>query len=408
MEYNNLPKEIQMIVKEKFAFISYCHGNRDVYAKVQKLALYLKNKDIPIVYDEGGLKPGVELMQFENLILDDNCKRVLVVCDKCYLKKVQDNQGGVWREYFNISNDYPDHREKYIPLMAEDDAILPIFKGKVYGEFYDGSQDDLKKIAKVLLPLKKGKKQDKGKGRVEELIKEADLLCNENDYNAADKKITEAIEIYEQQAKTIKADWARLYNLKLYVCIRKQDVKNSVKFANELLDKINDRLDYDKQALYYGNCALAFRMRDNESNEYEECSKFAYQMAQKCGSDELYYYASMYSTALYEMEQFTGAYKIAKEALSEFCSRYKDTTKFTKDNFIMYIKLKGNVAENAIKCSENIYESRKTKLDFLMDAQKSIIDIININNYEKDEKLQLHIYEEATLIFEKLKSFYSF
>lgn len=404
MEYTCLPEEIQKIVKKPFVFISYCYGNKDVYNRVQQLVLYLRNRGISILYDEGGLNPGTELTQFENLILDENCKYVLVVCDKCYLDKVENNQGGSWREYFNISNDYTKHKEKYIPLIV--DAEIPIFSGKVYNEFKNSSKDELKQIEKALSSLQKRNKRNKD--QIETLIKEANSLCDENNYNAADKKITEVIEIYRQQARTKKSTWACLYNLKLYICIKRNDVKNAVTYANDLLKVINDRLDYDKRTTYYGNCALAFRLRDNESNEYEVCSKSAYQMAKKGGNEELYYYASMYATALFETEQFTNAFKIAKEALDDFCNKNKDITQFTKEKFIMYIKLKGNIAEIAVNCSKNKYESRKRKLEFLMEAQKNIIETLNLNMYEKDESIELELYSIASIVFSELKNYYSF
>lgn len=290
----------------------------------------------------------------------------MVVCDKCYLRRIEEEQGGAWREYFNISNDYPAHREKYIPLIV--DAKIPIFKGKVYNEFKSGNKNELNPIEKTLSSIKK--KNKKNKGQVEILMKETSRLCDENNYSAADKKISDAIRIYSQQAKTLKSKWASLYNLKLYICIKNGDVKNAVEFADKLLNVINDRLDYEKKTIYYGNCALAFRLRDNESDDYEQYARFAYQMAKKGDNEEFYYYASMYATALYDTEQFTNAYKIAHEALDSFIIRYKDEKDFTRDNFIMYIKLKGNIAEIAVKCSEISNESRKRKLSFLLEAQK--------------------------------------
>lgn len=403
MRYDCLPKEIQEIVKKPFAFVSYCHGNQDVYDRVQKLVMYLRKKGIPILYDEGGLKPGTELTQFENLIVDENCKFVLVVCDKFYLEKIENNQGGAWREYFNISNDYPNNREKYIPLMV--DSMIPIFKGKVYNEFSNSSREELEKIEGALVELPK--KNKKNRGHIEELIKDANLLCDENNYNAADKKIMEAIDLYNQQTRTLKSIWASLYNLKLYICIRKQDVRNSGIFANKLLEVINDKLDYDKRTIYYGNCALAFRMGDIESSDYEKCSKLAYQMAQKGGNDELYYYASMYATALYDTEQYTNAYKIAKEALNDFEVSYKDLSKFTKENYVMYIKLKGNIAEVAVERSKDKYASRKNRLEFLMEAQKNIIEILNLDKYERDEKIELELYTIASMVFSELRNYYS-
>ena len=134
------------------------------------MVLYLRSQNINVVYDEGGLEAGTELTQFENLILNTNCKLVLVISDKCYLEKIENNVGGAWREYFNISNDYPNNTNKYLPLLV--DATIPIFSGKVYIPFED--EEQLAIIEKRLSPFKLVNTKRKDSIDIDNLIKEAD------------------------------------------------------------------------------------------------------------------------------------------------------------------------------------------------------------------------------------------
>lgn len=401
MKYNYFPQEIQKRVKDPFAFVSYCHQNSAVYDRVQTLVSYLRSQNINIVYDEGGLEPGTELTQFENLIFDNNCKFVLVVCDKGYLEKVEKSAGGAWREYLNISNDYPKNINKYIPLIV--DAEIPIFSGKVYIPFIDDSK--FVNIVNRLASLKEN--NERSQVKVDTLVQSADLLCDNGNYSAALKKINHAIKVYGQQKRTSKAYWAKLYNLKLVICIYKQDVKNAILVADELVKMITNKMESEKRANYFGNCALAYRMRSSESNEYEECARKAYVITKKYGVEDAGYYACMYATALYETEQYTAAYRISKEALKDFTRVHNDMSVFDKNDYVMYTKIKGNIAEIAVTSSKSIRGGRKKKLDLLLEAQENILDIINIKELEDEDYVQAEIYSIAVIVFEALNEFYS-
>lgn len=401
--YGYFPEKIQRVVKNPFAFVSYCHGNDIVYNQVQLLVSYLRDKGISVVYDEGGLDPGTELTQFENLILEDNCAYVLVVCDKCYLKRVEDNKGGAWREYFNISNDYPKHKRVYIPLVF--DASLPIFSGKVYIDFSNTSNKTLNKIENSL-ELLKNKKKD-SKMRAEILANDASKLCDRKSYKAAYKKVEDAINIYSKQNKKMKIYLAYLYNLKLYICIKLKKINAAISTAKNLESVITNRLDYNKKAVYFGNCALAYRMRDSGSSEYEEYAKKAYIASQKGNNDEFYYYACMYSTALYETEQYLDGYRIAKEALESFQDKHKDKGTYKKEDYIMFAKIKGNISEMAVACGENNPENRRQKREFLLEAKNNIMDILTIAEIEDEESICREMYSIATLVFKALEKYYS-
>ena len=400
MQYDFLPENIQERVKKPFAFVSYCHQNDAIYSRVQALALYLRDKNINVLYDEGGLSPGTELTQFENLILHKNCKFVLVVCDECYLEKVENSVGGAWREYFNISNDYPHHINKYIPLIV--DAKIPIFAGKVYISFTDDSE--FVNIGKKLSSL--SEINEKFQLKMESLVKDANQLCDNGDYSAASKKVNQAIKKFNLQSKKQKIRLAELYNIKLFIAIQKNDKNTAVKTADDLRGIISNRMSLDKKAIYYGNCALAYRMRDKESDEYEDCAEKAYVSAKKSGIDDDGYFSSMYSTALYETEQYTCAYKIANEALDCFINSHNDFSMYDSNDYISYAMRKGNVAEITAKCCEKVVKNRKDKLVMLTEAKKHVLDIINLPELDDNEKVKAEIYFIASLVFDVLKKYY--
>lgn len=400
MKYSCLPKEIQERAKKPFVFISYSHQNKATYDRVQALVARLRRQEINVVYDEGGLEPGVELTQFEHLILSKNCKKVLVVCDKEYLNKVNENEGGAWREYFTISNDYHNNTDKYIPLYV--DAKIPIFMSKIYISFNDDSE--YSKIQKILYSLKEKKSSQVSIGG---LVRDADQLCDNGDYSAALKKINRAIEIYNQRKRTSKTYKAELYNLKLVICINKSDAKDAVAAADELKRIITDKSESVENVKYYTNCALAYRMISNELVEYEECAKKAYAMSQKYGVKDDGYYACMYATALFELEQYADAYKYVKEALKEFVKEHDDMSSFLKKDYIMYTKIKGNLAEIAVAYCKAGRAGKKEKLSILLEAQMNILDIINIKELEDEDAIKAETYSIAVNVFGALREFYS-
>lgn len=399
--YDYLPDNIRKTVENPFVFISYSHENRTVFNRVQMLASYLREKGVPVVYDEGGLPPGIELTQFENLILNNNCTYVLVVCDKCYLKKIEKNEGGAWREYFNISNDYPKKKSKYIPLIY--DEHIPIFSGKVYIDFSEYSGQTLSIIENSIGKLKK----KNSKVKAEELAKDANRLCNKKSFQAAYKKIVEAIDIYGRQNRTSKSFWAYLYNLNIYICIKLEKASEAMTMAQKLSSVITDRLDCYKRAMYYGNCALAYRMGNTGSSKYEEYARKAFLVAKNGDDEELYYYACMYATALYETEQYSDAYRVMKEALEGFQDKHQDSTKYTKEDYIMLMKIKGNIAEIAVACGENNPENRMEKKEFLLEAKDNIMDILSNDEFVVDDKIYTEMYSIAVLVFESLRKYYS-
>lgn len=403
MEYDCLPKDIQKRAKQPFVFVSYCQNDRDIYNRVKELVLYLRNRNINIIYDEGGLDPGTELIQFQNLILDVNCKRVLIVSDKYYFNKVQNNIGGAWKEYFNISNDYPNNISKYIPLFV--DKMIPVFSGKVYIQFTDDTE--FSNIGKILEPYKLRNKPTISKNSVNNLFRDADTLYENGNYNAALKKINFAIEIYKHQKRPSKSYKAMLYNLKLIICIKAKDIDNAISTTKELERLISDcaKMEAEKKASYLCNCALAYRMKNKDSSEYEECAKKAYSTVKMNGIKDDGYYACMYSTALFDTEQYVAAYKVLKEALKEY-EKAHNKSSFCKDDYIMYIKIKGNLAEIAVAICESMQGGRKKKYNLLKEAKKSILEIIDIKEVEDEDTIQAEIYSIATKVFSALNRFY--
>lgn len=406
MKYNYLPVEIQKRVKKPFVFVTYCHDDTSTYDRVQELVSYLRRQNINIVYDEGGLAPGVDLIQFENLILSDNCKRVLVVSDRSYLYKVKNQMGGVWREYFNMSNEYDSHIDKYVPLVV--DTIIPIFTGKIYIPFKDNNE--FNNIASTLIDFKfVNDNRVKSKINIDKLFNDASELCDKGNYSAAWNKVNQAIDLYMAQNRIVKANLSKLYNLKLAIGIYKADIEEISSIVNKLKTLISgaNRIDAEKRAVYFGNCALAYRMINKNGDEYEECAKRAYTIVRKYGIDDDGYYACLYSTALYDTQQYSAAYKIANEALEEFEKVHGDKTNYSKNDYIMYAKIKGNIAEIAIANCESINGRRNEKIDLLLDAQAKILDIINLKQLEYEDAIKAEIYAIATMVFKTLSKYYN-
>lgn len=399
MEYSCLPKKVQERVKKPFTFISYCHQNKETYDRVQALVTNLRRQKINVVYDEGGLEPGTELTQFVHLILSDNCKKVLVVCDKEYLNKINENTGGAWEEYFIISNDYHNNAKKYIPLYV--DAMIPIFSSKIYIPYKDDSS--YSKIQKILYSLKE--KNDSSQVSVKDLVRDANKLCDNGDYSAALNKINKAIEICNQ--RRTKTDKAELYNLKLVICINKRDTTSAISVADELKRLIAHKPETVENVQYYTNCALAYRMMSSTSDEYEDCAKMAYAMSKKYGVKDDGYYACMYGTALFELEQYADAYRYVKQALEEFVKEHENISSCLKKDYIMYAKIKGNLAETAVAYCKSVCRGKKKKLSILLEAQMNILDIINIKDLEDEDALKVEMYSIAIKVFEALREFFS-
>lgn len=400
MRYGCFSKELREKIQKPFVFISYSHKNREVYDRVQNLAKYLKSKNINIVYDKGGLPPGTELTQFENLILDENCKYVLVVCDKGYLWKVQNCEGGAWTEYFNISNDYlyrANNSEKYIPLKV--DATISIFKGKCYIPFENESSFDeiVKKLKSNLTPKNLIIREKYG-----EQLKQIEALCDARNYSAALGRVDRAI----NNCGRNRMNKIELYNMKLFITIQLGQTNSAVQVARELISdltqRIKEKIGYAKMAVIFGNCALAFRMKDVESEEYEQYAKKAYNAAQKSVSDQEGYFASMYSTALYENKIYTNAYELSKKSLDTFEHTFGNPDLYNENVLKTYFERKANVAEIACACYKNIEMRERERHNLQKDMVDNITDIILAPAFNDMRSIHTEVYRIAAFIFTTL------
>lgn len=409
MTYDCFPQDIQDMIRNPFVFVSYCHDDKDVFNRVRELVMYLRNRNLTVVYDEGGLAAGTELTQFENLILHNNCKYVLVVCDKNYIKKVSMMQGGVWREYFTISNDYLDNVRKYIPLKVNEQ--LPIFKSKIYIDFSQTSAVVFSNIENELKSLKvfttNTIKKNESLDKVVELADKAFDLLEEKDYNAANRKIDEAIKVYGNRKRTQNSVWAQLYNLKLSICISQGDANTSVEFAEKLRMKISNRIARSQRIKYFVNCALAYRLQNKQSSLYEEYAKSAYSLAKKEQMDDLDYYACMYATSLFETEQYSLAYKTIKEALQYFEQLHPQKDMWDKDTLVLNVKIKGNIAEIATDYSKSIEKNRNKKYCLLLEAKNNIVDALNIIEDIEDDAIWYESCSIASKVFGELKKYFA-
>ena len=387
------------IIEGPFAFISYCWENKEVYDRVQKLAKYLKDNKIPIIYDEGGLEPGSEISQLEFLILDKNCVCVFVVSDDCYLQKVQDGVGGVANEFLLIGKDYLDNPNKYIALKVNE--TLPIFYQKVYISFSDESHFEsiknfaLSKTSNSIIDSCEPQKAKNELQEIEKLVFENQLSYDKEDFSAALKKINKAIILCDSVEIQLKKR-LEILNYKLITSIKLKNKKESIETSEKILNILPSNLEFSKKALYYGNCALAYRLNKN-LELFEECAKNAWIAARKAKRKDLHYYASLYSVALYDTEQITDAYKMGTTALKLY--GYSDAS-------VTFIQYKSNVAEYARKISSK-QKSNKNRFLKLEESKNNIEDVINIiENNNFSDTIKYEVYRSASTIFKELSNYY--
>ena len=405
MKYEYLPEEIRNIVLSPFAFISYCHDNSEIVERVQKLVAYLKSKDIPVVYDGGGLQPGAEITQFENLIYDDNCKKVLVICDKCYEKKIDECSGGVWQEYIKINNDYQKNRLKYIPLKV--DAMLSLFSGKrsiLFDHSFENSFDEIENA------LREIKRKDKCYFNWEHFgkrYKKADDKYVEGDFEAALENVKEIIDECSDVRNVPNEYIAKVYKLYLLCFLalsQMEDFCYALKIADNLYKLISKDKSLPKLEIYYCNCTLVYRIQNKKSRKYLECAELSYEYAKENKRNDMSYFSCLYATALYDTNQFSKAYKLIKIALDYF---YKENPELnlSEDKKRLYIQIQGNIADIANMYSKNPKNSRKKRLSLLLEAQKGIIDLLDIGDID-DETMLYEIYSIAINVFSALKEYY--
>ena len=413
MGYVFLDKKVQKIIEGQFVFLSYCWNDKKVYDRVQKLAAYLKKEGIPLVYDEGGKPAGTEMSEFESLILHDNCACCLVVNDVEYIAKVKSGQGGVAREYHYIKTDYFDNIGKYIPLKVN--GIVDLFRGTIYIDFKDESNFEEIKIAvenrlnEKALPSKEEKTIELNiEQKISNYISNAEELIETKEYTAALRKINSALKLYEDEKLKVKAMLVHIYTTKLNAYISKHSGKEAVAIADKLLDILPQNTSSVVKATVLANCALAYgEQKDCYGEKYEDCAREAYYLAKNADADDMDHYASIYSTALFEMDQFITAHKYAKEALSVFAEKHDDIDVLDENERYDFVMLQNNVAEIGIAYSK-MDTIRKAKRESLIKEASDIIYKVLplLDEYDMDDEMRSSIYSTAESVYSSLKHLY--
>lgn len=105
-------------------FISYSWTSNEHEDWVINLATRLRKDGVDAFIDKWHLKPGHDRFAFmEQMIVSEDIRKVIVVCDKAYKEKADQRLGGVGVESQVISNHVYTkvHQEKFIPIIAERD-----------------------------------------------------------------------------------------------------------------------------------------------------------------------------------------------------------------------------------------------------------------------------------------------
>jgi hypothetical protein len=121
---NNIPK----------VFISYAWSSNVHFEKIRTLVEKLRFDGVDTIWDQTDLKTGQDKYRFmEMAVTSQETNNVLVICDKNYMDKANENRGGVGTETQIISPQiYNDTQQtKFIPIIFEknekNEPYLPTF-----------------------------------------------------------------------------------------------------------------------------------------------------------------------------------------------------------------------------------------------------------------------------------------
>lgn len=126
-------------------FISYSWNPTTNKEKTLNLAERLINDGIDVIIDEWNLAEGQDKYQFmEQMVNESKIIRVLLICNKDYVKKANAKKGGVGVESLIISDEIYSKvdQKKFIPIVFErdenGDSYLPTFiKSRIYIDLSD-------------------------------------------------------------------------------------------------------------------------------------------------------------------------------------------------------------------------------------------------------------------------------
>ena len=106
------------------AFISYSWTTPDHEEWVLQLATDLRENGVKAILDKWELKEGYDVNKFmERMVNDKDVKKVIMICDKEYVRKANERTGGVGIETQIITSKiYGQHsQDKFVAVMRERD-----------------------------------------------------------------------------------------------------------------------------------------------------------------------------------------------------------------------------------------------------------------------------------------------
>ena len=128
-------------------FISYSWTSPDHEEWVLQLATELRESGVDVILDKWDLKEGHDANVFmEQMVTDEQIKKVLLICDQTYVEKANRRTGGVGTEAQIISGEIYEKsdQEKFVAIVRERNpdgsASLPAYyKSRIYIDLSDPS-----------------------------------------------------------------------------------------------------------------------------------------------------------------------------------------------------------------------------------------------------------------------------
>lgn len=127
-------------------FISYSWHPKENQIRVQQLAERLSSDGVHVIIDIWDLQDGQDKNKFmEQMVVNPEVKKVLLICNKEYVEKANTRKGGVGVESTIVSEEIYENSDqtKFIPIVYEyenDKACIPVFaKSRL---FIDLSSDE--------------------------------------------------------------------------------------------------------------------------------------------------------------------------------------------------------------------------------------------------------------------------
>ena len=128
-------------------FISYSWTSEDHQQWVLNLATQLRSDGVDAILDKWDLHEGDDAHAFmESMVTDPSVAKVLLICDRLYVKKANDRVGGVGTEAQIITGEIYNRvkQDKFVAIIRERDengkALVPAYYGSRI--FIDMSDDD--------------------------------------------------------------------------------------------------------------------------------------------------------------------------------------------------------------------------------------------------------------------------